>query len=314
MSTSATSTMSSSFPSVSSTQQAAPLQPRNPYGYVPTEWICILFIALFAVSTIAHTVQAAHSRLWWLFLTAFMAGIGEILGWSARLWSSQNVYLRDPYIMQITTTIIAPTPLIAANFIILGQIIRRMGQKYSRVSARWYTIIFCTADIIALVIQALGGGSASTAIQNGRNPDTGGYIMLAGVSFQMAALVIYVVLASEFILRYAYDHPFPRYGESTVARRRTDNKTKLMVLGLVLEAVFLFIRGIYRVVELSNGWTGKIITTEWLFVVFDGTMIVLAMLTINIFHPALLLGKADTWLSRDSDEGVKALRCSKESV
>lgn len=38
---------------------------------------------------------------------------------------------------RITTTIIAPTPLIAANFIILGQIIRRIGQKYSRVSARW---------------------------------------------------------------------------------------------------------------------------------------------------------------------------------
>ncbi|KAI1787334.1 hypothetical protein LXA43DRAFT_714386 [Ganoderma leucocontextum] len=30
---------------------------------------------------------------------------------------------------------------------------------------------------------------------------------------------------------------------------------------------------------------GKIITTEWYFVVFDGTMIMLAMLTLNIFHP-----------------------------
>lgn len=24
---------------------------RNPYGYVPTEWICILFVVLFSVST-----------------------------------------------------------------------------------------------------------------------------------------------------------------------------------------------------------------------------------------------------------------------
>ena len=48
-------------------------------------------------------------------------------------------------------------------------------------------------------------------------------------------------------------------------------------------------------------------------VVFDGLMIVLAMLSLNIFHPALL-GKADTWLSKDSDDGVKTLASSKESV
>ncbi|KAI1787360.1 RTA1-domain-containing protein [Ganoderma leucocontextum] len=312
MSTTTTSTLSSSVPSASPTQQPVPARHHNPYGYVPTEWICILFVALFAASTVIHTAQAVHSRLWWLLPTACVAGIGEILGWSARLWSSQNVYLNDPFIMQITTTIIAPTPLIAANFIILGQIIRRIGQKYSRVSAKWYTIIFCAVDIIALVIQAVGGASASTAVEKGKNPETGGHIMLAGVSFQMAALVVYVVLASEFILRYAYDHPFAHYGESTVARRKTDKKMKLMLLGLVLEAVFLFIRGIYRVVELSNGWTGKIITTEWYFVVFDGTMIMLAMLTLNIFHPGLLLGNAHTWLSRESEEEVKGI--DKESV
>ncbi|KAI1789689.1 RTA1-domain-containing protein [Ganoderma leucocontextum] len=244
MSTTTTSTLSSSVPSTSSTQQPVPAHHHNPYGYVATEWICILFIALFAVSTsppLAALVATPHR--------------------SARLWSSQNVYLNDPFIMQITTTIIAPIPLIAANFVILGQIIRRIGQKHSHVSAKWYTIIFCAA---------------------------GGHIMLAGVSFQMAALVVCVVLASEFILRCAYHHPFERCGESMMARRKTDKKIKLMLLGLVLEAVFLFVRGIYRVV------TGKIITTEWYFVVFDGTMIMLAMWTLNIFHPGLLLGKAYT--------------------
>ena len=49
-------------------------------------------------------------------------------------------------------------------------------------------------------------------------------------------------------------------------------------------------------------------------VVFDGTMIVLAMVTLNVFHPGFLLGKAETWLLRDSDEGVKTLRPDKESI
>ncbi len=112
--------MSSAVPSASPTQLApVTAHHHNPYGYVPTEWVCILFIALFAVSTseyrtsthemhiahicmllVMHSAQAIRSRLWWLLPTVFVAGIGEILGWSARLWSSQNVYLSDPFIMQ----------------------------------------------------------------------------------------------------------------------------------------------------------------------------------------------------------------------
>ena len=49
-------------------------------------------------------------------------------------------------------------------------------------------------------------------------------------------------------------------------------------------------------------------------VVFDGTMIVLAMVTLNVFHPGLLLEKADTWLSKDCEEGLKTQLPDKESV
>lgn len=27
---------------------------KNPYGYIPTEWICILFVVLFSISTGTH--------------------------------------------------------------------------------------------------------------------------------------------------------------------------------------------------------------------------------------------------------------------
>jgi hypothetical protein len=32
------------------------------YGYVPTEWVCALFIALFGLSTLIHIAQAAKVR------------------------------------------------------------------------------------------------------------------------------------------------------------------------------------------------------------------------------------------------------------
>ncbi|KAI1787352.1 RTA1 like protein [Ganoderma leucocontextum] len=244
--------------------------------------------------------MAVHSRLWWRLSTVCVAGIGEILGWSARLWSSQNVYLNDPFIMHACH----------------ASIIRRIGQKHSRVSAKWYTIIFCAADVIALVIQPVGGGSPFWTAVDAKNPETGGHIMLAGVSFQMGTSPPCQCSCVKFRRLTATAGHSGARGLRPGIRVHPALRVRppVMLLGLVLEAVFLFVRGIYRVVELSNGWTGKIITTEWYFVVFDGTMIMLAMLTLNIFHPGLLLGNAHTWLSRESEEEIKAKEFDKESV
>ncbi|KAI0746425.1 RTA1 like protein-domain-containing protein [Daedaleopsis nitida] len=272
------------------------------YGYIPTEWICILFITLFAVSTLLHIAQAIYTRLWWLLGTAALAGIAEILGWSARLWSSISPRALNPFLMQITTTILAPTPLIAASFIILGQIIKRLGQQYSRLDAMWYTIIFCSCDIIALVVQAVGGAKASAAVQNGRNADPGGHIMLGGIIFQLIAVSVYLLLATEFLFRYYLDKPVRRAGVASPPKTNAlDRGVKLMIFGLALEGIFILIRSIYRTIELHDGWTGRIISTQVYFNVLDGAMIVLAMFTLNFFHPGFLLGKADTW--NGSDDG-----------
>lgn len=196
--------------------------------------------------------------------------------------------------MQIVATIIAPTPLVAANFVILGQLIRRLGQCYSRLSAKWYTIVFCSCDIIALVIQAIGGGAASSAVNNNKNPAPGGHIMLGGIVFQMFSITIYMALAAEFILRYLYNKPL-RSAEGTMTGYTLDKNMKLMIAGLTLSSISIYIRSVYRTIELANGWTGYIIHTQRYFDWLDGGMITLAMFTLNIFHPGFLLGHANTW-------------------
>lgn len=102
------------------------------------------------------------------------------------------------------TTILAPTFLAAANFIILGTIINRVGPQYSRMPAKWCkyfnvsicqrgsllkadivfcvlidAIIFVSVDVLSLVVQAIGGGVASRAVQKANgHADKGGHIML----------------------------------------------------------------------------------------------------------------------------------------
>lgn len=122
--------------------------------------------------------------------------------------------------------------------------------------------------------------------------------MLAGIVFQMAAITVYVALASEFILRYAYNRPVRKVKtESHDASDDAplDKKLKLMLLSLALSSLLIFIRSVYRTIELTDGWDGKIISTEVLFNVLDGAMIALATYTINFLHPGLLLGPGRMW-------------------
>ncbi|KAJ6470947.1 RTA1-domain-containing protein [Mycena sanguinolenta] len=272
--------------------------PFSPYGYTPTEYICILFVALFACSTILHIGQATHYRRWWLFPSVIFAGVLEIMGWAGRLWSSRAPDMFQPYEMQIVCTVMGPTPLAAANFIILGHIINLSSPGYSRVSPKLYTILFLCGDLISLVIQAIGGGMAATAVNQMRDPTQGGNIMLGGIAFQMATISFFVICATEFILRYLNNRPL---GPSSKTQIPLSPKIRLLLCAVGFDTACLFIRAVYRVIELSDGWSGRIIETQVYFNVLDGAMIALAMLTLNMVHPGVFLAAAT--LDKDPETG-----------
>jgi len=249
-----------------------------------------------------HIAQACRFRLWWLFPTVVLCGLLETIGWSARLWSSRNPTLFKAFVMQMSTTILAPTPFIAANFIILGRIIQRLGPQYCRLTFNQYTALFLSCDIVALVVQSIGGGIAS-----GTQPVLGGHIMLGGIVLQLGVLILFTALAAEFLIRFNSDRPRRQICESGISHPRGTvyKPMKLMLSAMVVMVILLVIRSIYRTVELSNGWTGKVISTQWLFDVFDGAMIVLAMLTLSLFHPGVLLPGPDKLADDVREKGMQ---------
>ncbi|KAJ7823783.1 RTA1 like protein-domain-containing protein [Mycena olivaceomarginata] len=269
----------------------APALRFSPYGYTPTEYVCIIYVVLFACSTLTHVGQAIHHRMWWLFPSAILAGILETVGWGGRLWSATQPNVFEPYEIQIVCTIIGPTPLAAANFIILGRIINRLGPAYSRLSPKLYTILFLCCDIVSLVVQAIGGGMAATAVNKRLDPAKGGNVMLGGIIFQMVTITAYVLCAGEFLLRYLKNRPFAldRSSVSVTSTPPLGRNMKVLICALVFNTTCLFIRAVYRVIELSDGWTGRIIHTQVYFNVLDGAMITLAILTLNLAHPGRLL-------------------------
>ncbi|RHZ48637.1 RTA1 domain-containing protein [Aspergillus thermomutatus] len=249
------------------------------YGYQPSLAAGIVFCTLFGLSMIVHTVQFAWKRTWWCCV--FSIGcLTEVLGWAARTWSAQCPYNMTAFLMQISTLIIAPTFFTAGIYVLLGRFITLLGRESSIISPNLYLWIFVTCDVISLVVQAIGGGMASAATSD-VNGDTapGTHVMVAGIVFQMASITVFVVLAADFVRR-------------TLRRRLLQSMTGSIVPlfgAMIFSVVCIYVRSIYRTIELSEGWDGYLITTERYFIALDGAMMVAAVMIFNVFHPGWLM-------------------------
>lgn len=49
---------------------------------------------------VLHIGQATYYRTWWLLPTAALCGVGELLGWGGRLWSSISTTASTPFLIQ----------------------------------------------------------------------------------------------------------------------------------------------------------------------------------------------------------------------
>ncbi|TFY82113.1 hypothetical protein EWM64_g1898 [Hericium alpestre] len=108
-------------------------------------------------------------------------------------------------------------------------------------------------------------------------------------------IMAYSVLAIEFFVRAFREKPVREVyatldqSKREAAAKKTP-KLRLMMYGLLAMGLFIIIiRSVYGTIELSNGFKGKIVETEIWFNIFDGSMIVLAMYTLNFLHPGFLL-------------------------
>ncbi|KAE9409759.1 RTA1-domain-containing protein [Gymnopus androsaceus JB14] len=260
----------------------------SPYGYVPTLWICIMYVSLFSVTTFVQFVHALWSRQWFLLPTMVLAGCGEILGWAGRLWSNKNLLASDPYMIQIACLIISPTPLLGAHFIIFGRLVQILGPQYSRFSPRLYSKIFLSCDIVSLVIQAVGGGMTASATDD-QGVDLGTHIMLVGIALQLAILIGFSTIALEFAYRFNIDKPLRSGAGDKIGSM--NRRRKVGLYAIAAATTCLFIRAIYRLVELGDGWNGIVIHTQWSFDLFDSGMVVLAMFIWNFIPSSWILAE-----------------------
>jgi hypothetical protein len=136
-------------------------------------------------------------------------------------------------------------------------------------------------------------------------------------------LLLYITFTAEFVIRFNLDRPSRSILENGALppRDTLDGSIKTMIIGvfIIVFKFLLLIRSIYRIARISEGWSGAVLSTQWLFGsflcplfpdteiltlakqdVFDSGAIALA-LVLSQFHPGSLLRGPDV-LEVDSNK------------
>lgn len=143
--------------------------------------------------------------------------------------------------------------------------------------------MFIFSDFVSLVLQAAGGGISATGNTKAESNE-GRYIMIAGLAWQVVSLIVFLIVWADFMWRV----------HKTPAEKRTGRlldvstgfkRFRWFQWALLVATITIFIRSVYRVVELQGGFNGTVANNQAGFMVFEGPMIIIACAVLTVLHP-----------------------------
>lgn len=129
--------------------------------------------------------------------------------------------------------------------------------------------------------------------QTGRvdgNTKPGTNIMVGGIAFQLGTMSFFAILFLDFLRRSRKLHMPLNY--------------KKVLVAMVVSFVMIYIRSVYRTIELAQGWSGFLITHEGYFIGLDAALMVVAVAVFLVFDPAVLLPKDTPALEHSANENT----------
>ncbi|KAM0270420.1 hypothetical protein ACHAQH_009455 [Verticillium albo-atrum] len=291
------------------------------YGDYFTTGACAFFVAAHTVLLIAQAYLGWRSKAW--SFAAYLA-IGtsfEIMGYAARIAMSYNPWSYEGFVIQLLMLILGPTLVAASISVTFKHLVLWYGPQWSFIKPRLYPWVFVGTDFFSIVIQAAGGGVSSVAT-DGEEPnqsllDVGSGLLVAGVVFQVVNMVFCGGLMLLYIWRRNRALKRAESGAGAAAAvesgdttsssasgrvaagagkmdRTKDPKVKKFIWAITGAYIAIIVRCIYRIPEMQTGWASELMQNETTFLILDGTMILIAVLTLTTFHPAFFfpfLGK-----------------------
>ncbi|CDR43753.1 CYFA0S12e03950g1_1 [Cyberlindnera fabianii] len=262
---------------------------NNLYGNTPSFGGNLAMTIIMSILFFIHTGIGLFFQTWWFSISYCLGTASEIAGYIGRLLGSHDTQNSNYFLLQIITLTIAPCFIMAGIYFLLSQVIMVYGTQFSLLKPKRYSQIFIMCDILSLLIQAIGGAMGSNALKHFKSPKNGTHVMVAGLVLQVVSMTIFLVLFLHFLIRVKY------FGSSSMSEYkykhiRDTRLFKMWPLVILIGVIFVYIRCIYRCVELGEGWNGYLITHEIYFMLFDAMMMSLTCLIFIPFHPGFVFG------------------------
>lgn len=281
------------------------------YDYTPSLAATIIFLVLFALSGITHTWQGIRYRSWFFASVMVIGCTAEVLGYVAKLMLWNDPFSSTGFQLNVVVLTFAPAFYSAGIYYTLKHITLTFGPSFSRLHPSLYTWVFISCDLLSIILQAVGGGTASAA-KNNSVLRIGDDITIAGLVSQVFTLVVFGLCTLDYAI--AVRQNSTALVPETVDLRRS-LRFKLFLAALVLSYLTILLRCAYRVAELAKGWgpDNDILRNQSLFIGLDSVPCVIATLVLNVWHPGSCFPKhkeaearKSTVMSSDEEErGIK---------
>ncbi|KAJ5456146.1 Efflux pump himE [Penicillium daleae] len=257
-------------------------------GYQPNLCGNALFLAIFAVALFVQLAIGVRYKTW-----SYLVGMGgglvlEIVGYAGRIQLHVNPFVFNSFIQYLVCLTIAPAFMSAVVYICFYRIIIVYDSSLSRIKPRAFVVTFIASDVLCLILQAAGGaitattGGSSDGAEAMRN--TGVNVMIAGLALQVVSLVFFLACALDYTYRVSQKGFFP----ATAAMQ--SRRWKGFLISLTIATIAIFIRSVFRVAELRDGFSSELAGNEVAFMILEGAMIVVATICLTVFHPGYCLG------------------------
>lgn len=342
----ATATATQDFPQVTATLVDATLNLQDVFNLnnlyktnlklVPNA----LFAALFGIALAWHVLLLGWSRNWYLGV-CFILGSGlECVSYVMRCLAVGKEDKLGLFMAQLIGLTITPNFILAGLYFMFAQLVFVTGSRSCIIKPTLISYIYIGCDLISLFAQGAGGG-----ISSGNTPKTaklGADVVLGGIIFQLVAMSTFILLMINFCYRssFNYDLSAPRTAKSffqilfvtetgSVYKRQLDanydqnfyqhrNKHPALFLylplAILVATLVVYVRCIYRVVELVEGYDGYLFRTESFLMVFDAAMLFLASIICAFFHSQVVFGKENKITAKHMRLYLKGSSTSKENL
>ncbi|KAK5168375.1 phospholipid-translocating ATPase rsb1 [Saxophila tyrrhenica] len=277
---------------------------QSSFLYIPTYGGNLFFTIFFALFVLPQLGLGWWYKTWGFGIAMAAGLILEVIGYASRLMLHDNPFDGNAFLIYLITLTIAPVFISAAIYLCLTRMMVLQGAHLARVQPRWIAIGFMTSDFISLLLQAIGGAIADTADDHDTS-QVGIDIMIAGLFLQALSLAAFIAVFADFswaCRRGVLDM------DPEKQRIRNSALFKLFTASLLLAAVVVLIRSIFRVVELWQGFEGELWNNETDFMILDGAMIAIAVICLTGMHPGFAFGRgmwvAANWTFKTRKDGA----------